>query len=53
LVSSQPADRRDRLQLAFRTLMQSVTPTLETRNRETFTQNLTGFRAEIKQFIVL
>ena len=46
LVASQPPDRRARLATCFEKLMTDVTRSLEAKNRDRFTQNLTVFRHE-------
>lgn len=46
LVASQPPDRRARLATCFDKLMTDVTRSLEAKNRDLFTQNLTVFRHE-------
>lgn len=52
LLASQPPDRQERLADSFAKLMGDVQPTLEARNRDRFTQNLTIFRQEVRAFIV-
>jgi exportin-7 len=46
LVASQPPDRQARLAACFEKLMTDVTRSLEAKNRDRFTQNLTVFRHE-------
>ena len=46
LVASQPPDRRARLEGCFEKLMNEVTRSLDAKNRDRFTQNLTVFRLE-------
>eukprot|EP00698_Gefionella_okellyi_P000263 TRINITY_DN10225_c0_g1_i1.p1 TRINITY_DN10225_c0_g1~~TRINITY_DN10225_c0_g1_i1.p1 ORF type:complete len:1059 (+),score=225.48 TRINITY_DN10225_c0_g1_i1:26-3202(+) len=52
LTMSQPPDRREKLASAFTKLMADVAATLDARNRDRFTQNLTLFRHEVRGFIV-
>jgi exportin-7 len=46
LVASQPPDRRARLESCFEKLMTDVTRSLDAKNRDRFTQNLTVFRLD-------
>ena len=48
LVASQPPDRRARLVGCFEKLMTDVNRSLEAKNRDRFTQNLTVFRTEAR-----
>ncbi|KAL5715586.1 hypothetical protein ACHQM5_017387 [Ranunculus cassubicifolius] len=48
ILSSQPADQQNRLSLCFDKLMADVTRSLESKNRDRFTQNLTIFRHEFR-----
>ncbi|GAB2277715.1 hypothetical protein Dimus_012418 [Dionaea muscipula] len=48
ILSSQPVDQHQRLALCFEKLMADITRTLETKNRDRFTQNLTVFRHEFR-----
>ena len=48
LVASQPPERRARLQACFVKLMTDVQRSLEAKNRDKFTQNLTTFRCAIR-----
>ena len=52
LLAQQAAslERQQKLAAAFQKLMAEVTPSLEAKNRDKFTQNLTTFRHEMKQF---
>lgn len=47
LVATQPADRWARLAALFDKLMADVSRTLEAKNRDRFTQNLTSLRSEL------
>mmetsp|Transcript_32988 Transcript_32988/g.77770 ORF Transcript_32988/g.77770 Transcript_32988/m.77770 type:complete len:1072 (+) Transcript_32988:97-3312(+) len=44
-------DRKAQMTVAFEKLMSGVQMNLESRNRDKFTQNLTAFRTEVKQFL--
>uniref|UniRef100_A0A2C9W001 Exportin-1 C-terminal domain-containing protein n=1 Tax=Manihot esculenta TaxID=3983 RepID=A0A2C9W001_MANES len=46
LISEQPVDQPQRLSLCFDKLIADVTRTLDAKNRDRFTQNLTVFRLE-------
>lgn len=48
ILSSQSADQQQRLSLCFDKLMADVTRSLESKNRDRFTQNLTVFRHEFR-----
>ncbi|KAL5994859.1 hypothetical protein ACLOJK_024916 [Asimina triloba] len=48
ILASQPADQRPRLALCFDKLMADVTRSLDSKNRDKFTQNLTVFRHEFR-----
>ncbi|KAJ8755473.1 hypothetical protein K2173_019271 [Erythroxylum novogranatense] len=48
ILASQPADQHQRLSLCFDKLMADVTRSLDSRNRDKFTQNLTAFRHEFR-----
>jgi exportin-7 len=48
LVASQPPDRRARLVGCFEKLMNDVSRSLDAKNRDRFTQNLTVFRTEAR-----
>ncbi|KAK6934030.1 hypothetical protein RJ641_036924, partial [Dillenia turbinata] len=48
ILASQPADQHQRLSLCFDKLMADVTRSLDSRNRDKFTQNLTMFRHEFR-----
>ncbi|XP_058078819.1 uncharacterized protein LOC131227118 isoform X2 [Magnolia sinica] len=48
ILASQPADQRPRLSLCFDKLMADVTRSLDSKNRDKFTQNLTIFRHEFR-----
>uniref|UniRef100_A0A1D1YKH4 Exportin-7-B n=1 Tax=Anthurium amnicola TaxID=1678845 RepID=A0A1D1YKH4_9ARAE len=48
ILASQPQDQRQRLSVAFDKLMADVTRSLEAKNRDKFTQNLTIFRHEFR-----
>ncbi|KAH7866823.1 hypothetical protein Vadar_025485 [Vaccinium darrowii] len=44
----KPVDQQQRLQLCFDQLMADITRSLETKNRDKFTQNLTKFRNDFR-----
>ncbi|XP_073223202.1 uncharacterized protein [Cicer arietinum] len=46
IISSYPPDRHQRLSLCFDKLMQDVTLSLDPKNRDKFSQNLTRFKSE-------
>lgn len=48
ILASQPADQHQRLSLCFDKLMVDVTRSLDSKNRDKFTQNLTLFRNEFR-----
>ena len=48
IVAVQPAERQQRLAQCFERLMEGVNRTLESKNRDKFTQNLTIFRHEFR-----
>ncbi|XP_021628258.1 exportin-7 isoform X4 [Manihot esculenta] len=48
LISEQPVDQPQRLSLCFDKLMADVTRSLDAKNRDRFTQNLTVFRHEFR-----
>lgn len=48
ILSSQPVDQHQRLSLCFDKLMADVTRSLESKNRDKFTQNLTIFRHDFR-----
>ncbi|XP_025666337.2 uncharacterized protein [Arachis hypogaea] len=48
ILSSQPMDQHQRLSLCFDKLMADVTRSLDSKNRDKFTQNLTVFRHEFR-----
>ncbi|MED6204293.1 hypothetical protein PIB30_008113 [Stylosanthes scabra] len=48
ILSSQPIDQHQRLSLCFDKLMADVTRSLDSKNRDKFTQNLTIFRNEFR-----
>ncbi|XP_048325677.1 uncharacterized protein LOC107412822 isoform X3 [Ziziphus jujuba] len=48
IVASQPVDQHQRLYLCFDKLMADVTRSLDSKNRDKFTQNLTIFRHEFR-----
>ncbi|KAK7837537.1 exportin-7-a [Quercus suber] len=48
ILASQPADQHQRLSLCFDKLMADVTRSLDSKNRDKFTQNLTIFRHEFR-----
>ncbi|WOK95926.1 exportin-7-like isoform X2 [Canna indica] len=48
ILASQPADQQQRLSLCFDTLMADVTRSLDSKNRDKFTQNLTIVRREFR-----
>ncbi|KAI8562570.1 hypothetical protein RHMOL_Rhmol03G0045300 [Rhododendron molle] len=48
ILASQPVDQQQRLQLCFDQLMADITRSLETKNRDKFTQNLTKFRNDFR-----
>nr|CAD1829090.1 unnamed protein product [Ananas comosus var. bracteatus] len=48
ILASQPADQQQRLSLCFDKLMADVTRSLESKNRDKFTQNLTVFKHEFR-----
>ena len=48
ILSSQPLDQQQRLASCFDKLMADVTRTLESKNRDKFTQNLTVFRHDFR-----
>ncbi|XP_062092059.1 uncharacterized protein LOC133797942 isoform X2 [Humulus lupulus] len=48
ILASQPADQHQRLFLCFDKLMADVTRSLDSKNRDKFTQNLTVFRHEFR-----
>eukprot|EP00271_Cylindrocystis_brebissonii_P005659 TRINITY_DN17835_c0_g2_i1.p1 TRINITY_DN17835_c0_g2~~TRINITY_DN17835_c0_g2_i1.p1 ORF type:complete len:1060 (+),score=142.88 TRINITY_DN17835_c0_g2_i1:716-3895(+) len=48
ILATQPADQRPRLAACFDKLMADVARTLEPKNRDKFTQNLTVFRHEFR-----
>ncbi|KAF9688826.1 hypothetical protein SADUNF_Sadunf01G0028400 [Salix dunnii] len=48
ILASQPADQHQRLALCFDKLMADVTRSLDSKNRDKFTQNLTVFRHEFR-----
>ncbi|PIA44208.1 hypothetical protein AQUCO_01700074v1 [Aquilegia coerulea] len=48
ILSSQPADQQNRISLCFDKLMADLTRSLESKNRDKFTQNLTIFRHEFR-----
>ncbi|XP_073110621.1 uncharacterized protein [Elaeis guineensis] len=48
ILASQPSDQQQRLSLCFDKLMADVTRSLDSKNRDKFTQNLTIFRHEFR-----
>ncbi|KAL1811235.1 hypothetical protein ACET3Z_021300 [Daucus carota] len=48
ILGSQPVDQHQRLSLCFDKLMADVTRSLDSKNRDKFTQNLTVFRHEFR-----
>lgn len=48
ILASQPTDQQQRLSLCFDKLMADVTRSLESKNRDRFTQNLTIFRHDFR-----
>ncbi|KAF9587660.1 hypothetical protein IFM89_004492 [Coptis chinensis] len=48
LISEQPAEQQHRLSLCFDKLMADVTRSLDSKNRDKFTQNLTIFRHDFR-----
>jgi exportin-7 len=48
ILSTQPADQQQRLAGCFDKLMADITRTLEPKNRDKFTQNLTIFRHDFR-----
>ncbi|GKV39690.1 hypothetical protein SLEP1_g47423 [Rubroshorea leprosula] len=48
ILASQPADQQQRLAACFDKLMADVTRSLDSKNRDKFTQNLTVFRHEFR-----
>ncbi|URE41769.1 hypothetical protein MUK42_06737 [Musa troglodytarum] len=48
MLASQPMDQQQRLSLCFEKLMADVTRSLDSKNRDKFTQNLTIFRREFR-----
>ncbi|KAF6163853.1 hypothetical protein GIB67_024708 [Kingdonia uniflora] len=48
ILASQAADQRQRLSICFDKLMTDVTRSLDSKNRDKFTQNLTMFRHEFR-----
>ncbi|RVW93976.1 Exportin-7 [Vitis vinifera] len=48
ILASQPVDQHQRLSLCFDKLMADVNRSLDSKNRDKFTQNLTIFRHEFR-----
>ncbi|XP_038719138.1 exportin-7-like isoform X2 [Tripterygium wilfordii] len=48
LLASQPADQQQRLSLGFEKLMADISRSVDTKNRERFSQNLTKFKNEFR-----
>ncbi|XP_074310718.1 uncharacterized protein LOC141646709 [Silene latifolia] len=48
ILASQPVDQHQRLSLCFDKLMTDVSRSLDTKNRDKFTQNMTVFRTEFR-----
>ncbi|XP_031268585.1 exportin-7-A-like [Pistacia vera] len=48
ILASQPVDQHQRLSVCFDKLMADVTRSLDSKNRDKFTQNLTVFRHEFR-----
>ena len=48
IIASQPGDRQPRLASCFEKLMDKISRTLEPKNRDKFTQNLTIFRHDFR-----
>ncbi|XP_022864034.1 exportin-7 isoform X2 [Olea europaea var. sylvestris] len=48
ILASQPADQHERLSLCFDKLMADITRSLDSKNRDKFTQNLTIFRHDFR-----
>ncbi|CAL5435333.1 unnamed protein product [Camellia sinensis] len=48
ILASQPVDQQQRLSLCFDQLMADISRSLETKNRDKFTQNLTRFRNDFR-----
>ncbi|KAL8129299.1 hypothetical protein V2J09_018454 [Rumex salicifolius] len=48
LLMIQPSEQQLRLQQCFEKLMEDITPSLEPKNREKFTQNMVKFRTEFR-----
>ncbi|THU47491.1 hypothetical protein C4D60_Mb09t16090 [Musa balbisiana] len=48
MLASQPMDQQQHLSLCFEKLMADVTRSLDSKNRDKFTQNLTIFRREFR-----
>ncbi|CAL1377134.1 unnamed protein product [Linum trigynum] len=48
ILASQPVDQHQRLSLCFDKLMADVTRSLDSKNKDKFTQNLTVFRHDLK-----
>lgn len=46
LIATQPQERQERVSSCFDKLMQDISRSLDTRNRDRFTQNLTVFRCD-------
>ncbi len=52
ILSLQPQENHQRFQDAFNRMMADIKKTLETTNRDRFSQRVNMFRAEVKQFMV-
>ena len=53
LISSQPPENHEKLREEFAKLTSDVQRSLETANRDRFTQKLTMFRLNVRQFMAL
>ena len=52
ILSQQPQTNHQPFQDAFNRMMADINKTLETTNRDRFSQRVNMFRAEVKQFMV-
>ena len=53
IIASQPVERREDLLIAFAGILKEINDNLQPTNRERFTRNLTIFKQQIKDLIVL
>jgi exportin-7 len=53
LVSSQPVENQEKLREEFTKLTADIQRSVETANRDRFTQKLTMFRLNVRQFLTL